>query len=435
MLWFFWGFLSVMLKLCSVHIAMSLCLLMPCLVVSTYKVFSYVEDGLMMHTNINMVLVFLTLSLTLLVMLSCWYMREAKYNFLTLLLSLVLVSCFLSSSLLSFYVLFELSLLPILFLVIGWGYQPERIQASMYMVMYTVLASMPLMVVIFYLNMHYSSLSINILSLGALSAPAGLWFLGSMAFLVKLPVYGVHIWLPKAHVEAPLGGSMMLAGVLLKLGGYGLYLYTNMVPWVNTSYGMCFIISFAMWGGSLAAWHCFNQNDIKAMIAYSSIVHMSIVVMGFMSTSTWGQVSAIITMVAHGWVSSGLFLMAYITYTLVGSRSFNYTKGLLQVVPVASMSWFVYCIWNMAVPPTINLVGELAIIPVSWMLSFKMLLVVLMVMFLSVGYNMYLYMYMNHGPTSGYITMFKPLSSAMFLPIMGHLMPLVLLFNMDLLYY
>nr|AFK27948.1 NADH dehydrogenase subunit 4 [Cornu aspersum] len=328
---------------------------------------------------------------------------------------------------------FELSLLPILLMIISWGYQPERVQAGIYMVMYTVLGSMPLLVSIFFLYTSYMSLNIHYLVTISPYIPYGLAFMGFIAFFVKLPVYGVHIWLPKAHVEAPLGGSMLLAGVLLKLGGYGLYIYSNIMTISMTSWGLMFLVSLALWGGSLAAWMCFNQNDIKALIAYSSVVHMSIVVLGFLTCSPWGYSSSVITMVAHGWVSSGLFLLAYITYKIVGSRSFCYTKGLLQVIPVLSMAWFIYCIWNMAVPPTINLMGELAAVPVSFMLSVQLLMVVLVLMFLSVGYNMYLYTYINHGSISTYTVSHKMVSCPNLLALVGHLMPLVFLFNMDLL--
>nr|YP_006303195.1 NADH dehydrogenase subunit 4 [Cylindrus obtusus]AEK48358.1 NADH dehydrogenase subunit 4 [Cylindrus obtusus] len=430
-----WSLTAICSRLFGGEMVLSLSVLTPVAVGMLYKTFHYVEDSVFMFTQANTVLSFLTLSLMLLVMLATYRTAQKFYILAVMLLGLTLYVCFLANNLLAFYILFELSLLPMVYIIIGWGYQPERLQASVYMVLYTVLGSMPLLLLILFLFSSNQSLSIYILTFSGVYVPRVLGFMGFVAFLVKLPIYSLHLWLPKAHVEAPLGGSMLLAGVLLKLGGYGMYLYSSLLSYSLGFFDVALIMSIALWGGVVASFMCLTQNDVKALIAYSSIVHMSIVILGVLSSTSWGLSSATITMVAHGWISSGLFLLAYMTYSVSGSRSFSHVKGLLQVAPMLSLGWFLFCAFNMSVPPTLNLLGELAAVPVSFMVSKGLLFILLMLMFMSVSYNMYLYSAVNHGSFSRYIVSGSRETVPHVLSSIGHLLPSVLLFNTDLLLY
>nr|YP_009059495.1 NADH dehydrogenase subunit 4 [Mastigeulota kiangsinensis]AIN75498.1 NADH dehydrogenase subunit 4 [Mastigeulota kiangsinensis] len=430
---------GMILVLCSLLVAASfvetimvLSLLVPGAMIYLYKTNMYIEDLFFCMNDLNSMLMFMTMSLALLIYLSSGHFTWDFYTMVTFSLVVVLVLCFMSSNLLWFYILFEMSLLPILLMIIGWGYQPERLQAGVYMIMYTVFGSMPLLLLILYYGAYYGTFNLYVLFMLINNIPHWCVFFGFLAFLVKLPIWSLHVWLPKAHVEAPLGGSMILAGVLLKLGGYGLYVYSMLCISPMNSSSPLFIISLSLWGGVCASLLCLSQSDIKAMIAYSSIVHMSLVVLGVMSNTTWGMMCALLTMVAHGWVSSALFLLAYISYEKVGSRSFNYTKGLLTLYPILSYLWFIVAMVNMAVPPTINLVGELVAVPVALWLSMVLVIVLLSVMFMSVTYNMYLYIKINHGAPSGLMSSSSGPSSRGFLTILGHLLPLLLIFSLDL---
>lgn len=152
------------------------------------------------------------------------------------------------------------------------------------------------------------------------------------AFVVKLPMFIVHLWLPKAHVEAPVAGSMVLAGVLLKLGGYGLLRVSGIFIRVANRFSW-FWVSLGVIGGVLVRLICLRQTDIKALIAYSSVAHMGLVLAGIRTLGVWGARGAVVVMVGHGLCSSGLFCLANVVYERLGSRRLYIRKGLLNFIP------------------------------------------------------------------------------------------------------
>nr|BBB16305.1 NADH dehydrogenase subunit 4 [Pagurus sp. D20M] len=297
-----------------------------------------------------------------------------------------------------FYISFEASLIPTLILILGWGYQPERIQAGVYMLFYTLLASLPLLVSILYIYKMNGSLNINMLygSL-ELSTMNLFWFICSMmAFVVKLPMYLFHLWLPKAHVEAPVAGSMILAGVLLKLGGYGLIRILPLFSEINKNYNWIWI-GLSILGGFIVSLICLRQVDMKSLIAYSSVAHMGLVLSGLVMFGWWGLNGAVVVMVGHGLCSSGMFCLANMVYERMGSRSLLINKGLMNFMPSMALWWFLLSIGNMAAPPTINLLGEINLIMsmISWS-KFTMLGIGLL-SFFSAAYTLYLYSLSQHG--------------------------------------
>nr|YP_010429305.1 NADH dehydrogenase subunit 4 [Goniobranchus leopardus]USQ67484.1 NADH dehydrogenase subunit 4 [Goniobranchus leopardus] len=389
-------------------------------------------DNFFLSSGISSLLIFLSCLLCFLSLIATPEEKSSELYILCLLsLCMALVLAFCSSNLMMFYVFFEISLVPTLILIIGWGYQPERLQAGTYMMLYTVGASLPLLLMILW---HCSKMcSMDMLMLHLISPVmggiSGLVIYG--AFLVKLPMYGVHLWLPKAHVEAPLAGSMILAGILLKLGGYGMIQMNFCLNMILDKYSFI-IISLSMWGGFLATLMCLRQVDVKSLVAYSSVGHMSIVSSGILLDSSWGMMSAIITMIAHGFSSSAMFCLAYFSYKKSHTRNIPYMKGMLQVYPVLSMLWFIFCCVNMACPPTLNLMGEMAIVPVLWDSNLWLAMIMGLMIFFSASYNMYLYTSLNHGSFSSYFLGGFPLKSYCCMTIFAHMFPLIMIMKSSL---
>nr|YP_010273935.1 NADH dehydrogenase subunit 4 [Bulinus truncatus]QYJ56638.1 NADH dehydrogenase subunit 4 [Bulinus truncatus] len=394
--------------------------------------FSWTLENIVNSSSINNLMVFLSLILCLLALVSTPENKKSTYVLCIMMLMIILTISFSSENSMIFYIFFEASLIPTLLLVVSWGYQPERLQAGTYMMIYTVTASLPLLFLMMFRCKSEGTMMFMLFNMLNYSQ-VSLTIIISLAFLVKLPMYTFHLWLPKAHVEASLAGSMILAGILLKLGGFGLMQMSKMFELTGSGNNMLmFIMSLSFFGGMLASLMCMRQKDMKAFVAYSSISHMSLVIVGIMYDKIWGVMSALITMFAHGLSSSALFCLTYFTYMKVHSRSMVYMKGMLQLFPIISLFWFIFCSINMAVPPTLNLLGEMFVVPVMFSLSFVFMIVMGIMIFFSAVYNMYLYMLINHGFNSNHILMGVPLQMYQKVSLLFHLIPLLLVFKLEI---
>nr|YP_003934437.1 NADH dehydrogenase subunit 4 [Thylacodes squamigerus]ADI79420.1 NADH dehydrogenase subunit 4 [Thylacodes squamigerus] len=383
----------------------------------SYDLFSSYLSG----DTLSSVLVCLTVWISVLMLLASQQVQLTKNNTKVFCLTILVLCCtllyaFLMSNVYLFYFFFEASLIPTLVLILGWGYQPERLQAGMYMMMYTLSASLPLLLVLVWMVGINKSGEIFVahsirdsgLSKSYLNILMSLAFF--VAFMVKLPVFGMHLWLPKAHVEAPVAGSMVLAAILLKLGGFGLL---RVYQYANYSYSNVVILFMvlALIGGVITSVVCFRQVDLKALIAYSSIGHMSLVLAGIFLDTSWGWFASLLLMAAHGFCSSALFALANFSYQKTSTRSLYLTKGLLLSSPVLSLAWFMFASLNMAAPPSINLVGEIFVYAAGLSSSAYYGIPIGIMSFLAALFSMYLYMQTQHGGTVAYVSPHSGLKS------------------------
>ena len=350
------------------------------------------------------------------------------FTFIVITLSLILILSFSCNNILSFYFIFESSLFPTLFLILLWGYQPERLTASFYFILYTLSASLPLLAIISLIYFHNNSLSINLfLWASPFNSQFRIWWIiRILAFLVKLPIFIFHLWLPKAHVEAPVAGSIFLAAILLKLGTYGLLRLSFLFPSTNMTFFNT-IFPVAIWGALITRIICIRQTDIKALIAYSSVGHIGILLARIMSSSIIGWQARLIIIIAHGLSSSFLFALANSSYEIFHSRNIFLNKGIITIFPFIPIWWFLATLSNIAAPPSINLIGEISMFIRILSISSSSIILLPILRFLGAAYSLILYSSTQHGPISTNITFPSYPNSSYNLIFLLHSVPVLIL--------
>nr|YP_001293810.1 NADH dehydrogenase subunit 4 [Spratelloides delicatulus]BAF64123.1 NADH dehydrogenase subunit 4 [Spratelloides delicatulus] len=357
--------------------------------------------------------------------------RQRAYLSLLTSLQAFLILAFGATEVIMFYVMFEATLVPTLIIITRWGNQAERLNAGTYFLFYTLAGSLPLLVALLAMQASTGTLSmltLNFLTPFALSSWGDkLWWAACLlAFLVKMPLYGVHLWLPKAHVEAPIAGSMVLAAVLLKLGGYGMIRMTSVLDPLTKEMAYPFIV-LALWGIIMTGSICLRQTDLKSLIAYSSVSHMGMVAGGILIQTPWGLTGAIILMIAHGLVSSALFCLANTAYERTHSRTMILARGLQVLFPLTATWWFIANLANLALPPLPNLMGEIMIITTLFNWSPWTLALTGVGTLITAGYSLYMFLMTQRGPVPSHILGLTPYHTREHLLILLHLIPVLLL--------
>ena len=309
--------------------------------------------------GISFVFILLTSFLTLLAVIGSWS-KPGSYLALFLLLESIIIGLFSSLDLISFYIFFEASLIPMFFIIGIWGSE-NRVYASFKFFLYTFIGSIAFLVAIIFMYSHggsgdtlYLADNLNI----PLSQQKLLWLALFIAFAVKIPMVPFHTWLPDVHVQAPTSGSMILAGVLIKMGAYGfLRLSIPLFPEVSQYYShLVFLLSaVAVVYASLIA---LAQTDIKKVIAYSSIAHMGLVTAGIFSFNEQGLTGAIFQMCSHGIISAGLFLCVGVIYDRKRTRNISNYRGLANVMPLYALVFITLSMASIGTPGTSGFVGE-----------------------------------------------------------------------------
>ena len=345
--------------------------------------------------GISLFMVILSTFLTPLCILASWESikkRVKEYMIAFLFLETVMIGMFSSVDILLFYIFFEAVLIP-MYLIIGiWG-GDRRIYASFKFFLYTLLGSVLMLIAIIAIYRLTNSMSIEDLqgNYFAKNVQMYLWLAFFASFAVKIPMWPFHTWLPDAHVEAPTAGSVILAGVLLKMGGYGFIRFSlGMLPEAS-EYFSPLVMTLSIVAVVYTSLVALAQTDIKKLIAYSSVAHMGLVTIGIFIVNAQGLEGAMIQMISHGVVSGALFLCVGVIYDRMHTRDINFYGGLVNRMPIYATVFMIFMLGSVGLPGTSGFIGEFLVIVGAFKYSSIVVIGSATGIVLSAVYMLYLY--------------------------------------------
>ncbi|HEX5321977.1 MAG TPA: NADH-quinone oxidoreductase subunit M [Stellaceae bacterium] len=345
--------------------------------------------------GISLFFVLLSTLLTVLCVLASWqsvHSQIREYMIAFLVLETLMVGMFCALDFVLFYTFFEGVLIP-MFLIIGvWG-GPRRVYAAFKFFLYTLLGSVLMLLAILavYWQIHSTDIEVALNSHFPADLQKWLWLAFMASFAVKVPMWPVHTWLPDAHVEAPTAGSVILAGVLLKMGGYGFVRFSLPMFPLASAYFTPLIFALSAIAVIYTSFVALAQTDMKKLIAYSSVAHMGFVTMGIFAATSEAVQGAVVQMLSHGLVSSALFLCVGVVYDRLHTRDIDRYGGLVTRMPAYAFVFMAFTLASVGLPGTSGFVGEFLILLGTFRVSTTECFLAATAMFLSAAYMLYLY--------------------------------------------
>ena len=382
--------------------------------------------------GISLYFVLLTTFLTPIALLSNYsnLNKNVKYFVISfLLLETLQIAVFVVLDLLLFYVFFE-SVLPILFIiVILYGSGEAKIRSALLLFLYTLLGSLFMLLAILEINSYVGSTDFQMISLNEITLESQklLWLGFFIAFAIKTPLWPMTGWLYRAHADSPLAGSIILAGTILKLATYGyLRVLINFLP-DATNYFSPLVQTIAIITIIYASLATIIQQDTKALIAYSSIAHMGVVILGIFSNNIQGLEGAMLLAIAHGFVSPALFIcVGGVIYDRTGLRIIQYLRGLVTYMPVFTLLFFIFTLCNTGIPLSLNFLGEQMSLIGIWERSPIVAILGATGIVLSACYSIYLYNRISYGSYSPYLRPLKDINRREFILLLTLLVPTII---------
>lgn len=351
--------------------------------------------------GISYFFIYLTALLVPLCLLFGWNNNNSIGSSISLLsIELLLLLAFLVWDVLFFYIFFELILVPFFVFIGILGYRKRRIHAAYMLFFYTVFGSLFLLLTL--IGLWISTGTTDLLLLRDIHwsgfEEKVLWWCMFLSFAVKVPMFPFHLWLPEAHVEAPTEGSVLLAGVLLKLGTYGFLRFLFSLFPDSTNYYSPLVLGISCCGVIYSSLVTLRQIDIKKIIAYSSVSHMNMCMLGLFSGDSLSLFGSYLVMVAHGIVSSALFFCVGIYYIRTHTKLLSYYSGLVYTMPLGTTFWFLFVLGNLSMPGTSNFIGEFMLVAgISYSGLWFGVFALVCGIFFGTVYNMWLFNKMSFG--------------------------------------
>lgn len=384
---------------------------------------SYFFNGLIFD-EYSIFLILITCFVIFISFIFCFSFISFRVSCSLVLMLLVCSFAFSTNNMFYFYLSYEASLVPILYIIIKWGSYPERSVRSMILLVYTACFTFPFLYAIMTLYLHQGSFSFSFLSV--LHSSSLFSVLVFFSFAVKLPIYGLHFWLPIAHVEAPTFGSIVLAGVLLKLGGIGLIRFSNVisVPFLKHSF-LAYFLVFLCYVTML----CCFQSDFKRLVAYSSVSHMMTIPVIFFSSSFLGNKGMLRVMFLHGLSSPLMFMLVGIAYSFFFTRQHVLMRGILTFSPLLSFFIVLAFFFTLSAPPFPSFLAEVMFAVSSLFLWNASFVFVVIFLFLSIVYNLLWLSSLNFLNQDSIVNYTIALSFSHFLPLVLSLFMMPVVFS------